>query len=156
MIVRVEDNGNRGRTAAPLASSSCACQRMTNAKAKQLHGANKMMQSILIFAPDPHPPRPNQDAWRLDARSKEDIGLAVEIDPDGKAATLDSESLTGYGVSKPLRIGAQVGWLIDRSIPSFCPVFGSSCLVSFAVLEPRGCWTRVFRRWFGQRRILLM
>eukprot|EP00752_Nemacystus_decipiens_P001913 g1842.t2 len=49
-----------------------------------------------------------KDAWRLDARSKEDIGLAVEIDPDGKAATLDSESLTGYGVSKPLRIGAQL------------------------------------------------
>ena len=49
-----------------------------------------------------------QEAWRLDSRSTEDIGLAVEIDPDGKAATLDSESLTGYGVSKPLRIGAQV------------------------------------------------
>lgn len=49
-----------------------------------------------------------QDAWKQDARSKEDIALAVEIDPDGKAATLDSESLTGYGVSKPLLIGAQV------------------------------------------------
>ncbi|CAM9642442.1 unnamed protein product [Ectocarpus sp. 12 AP-2014] len=49
-----------------------------------------------------------KDAWRLDSRSKEDIGLAVEIDPDGRAATLDSESLTGYGVSKPLRIGAQL------------------------------------------------
>lgn len=50
----------------------------------------------------------SQEAWKLDARSNEDIGLAVEIDPDGKAATLESESLTGYGVSKPLRIGAQV------------------------------------------------
>lgn len=49
-----------------------------------------------------------QEAWKRDARSQEDIGLAVEIDPDGKAATLDSDSLTGYGVSKPLRIGAQV------------------------------------------------
>eukprot|EP00904_Undaria_pinnatifida_P009462 jgi/Undpi1/5646/HiC_scaffold_2.g00921.m1 len=49
-----------------------------------------------------------KEAWRLDSRSTEDIGLAVEIDPDGKAATLDSESLTGYGVSKPLRIGAQL------------------------------------------------
>lgn len=54
--------------------------------------------------------RAPQEAWRLDSRSTEDIGLAVEIDPDGKAATLDSESLTGYGVSKPLRIGAQVGF----------------------------------------------
>lgn len=56
-----------------------------------------------------------QEAWKLDARSKEDVGLAVEIDPDGKAATLDSESLTGYGVSKPLRIGAQVGSLSSSS-----------------------------------------
>lgn len=52
--------------------------------------------------------RYEQEAWKRDARSQEDIGLAVEIDPDGKAATLDSDSLTGYGVSKPLRIGAQV------------------------------------------------
>lgn len=49
-----------------------------------------------------------QDAWKTDARNKEDIGLAVEIDPDGKLATLDEQSLTGYGVSKPLRIGAQM------------------------------------------------
>lgn len=49
-----------------------------------------------------------QEAWKQDSRSQEDIGLAVEIDPDGKAATLDGESLTGFGVSKPLRIGAQV------------------------------------------------
>lgn len=49
-----------------------------------------------------------QDAWKTDARNKADIGLAVEIDPDGKLATLDVESLTGYGVSKPLRIGAQM------------------------------------------------
>lgn len=34
--------------------------------------------------------------------------MVAEVDPDGKAATLDSGSLTGYGVSKPLRIGAQV------------------------------------------------
>lgn len=54
-----------------------------------------------------------QEAWRLDSRSTEDIGLAVEIDPDGKAATLDSESLTGYGVSKPLRIGAQVRFVSE-------------------------------------------
>lgn len=55
-----------------------------------------------------------QDAWKQDSRSQEDIGLAVEIDPDGKAATLDADSLTGYGVSKPLRIGAQVGFTLEE------------------------------------------
>lgn len=49
-----------------------------------------------------------QNAWKKDARSQQEIALAVEIDPDGKAATLESESLSGYGVSKPVVIGGQV------------------------------------------------
>lgn len=53
-------------------------------------------------------PSPLQAAWKKDARSQQEIALAVEIDPDGKAATLDSESLSGYGVSKPIVIGGQV------------------------------------------------
>lgn len=82
-----------------------------NKRKKEPNDANDSQTDTVLCNLRAHPP-PNQDAWRLDARSKEDIGLAVELDPDGKAATLDSESLTGYGVSKPLRIGAQVGGLL--------------------------------------------
>lgn len=78
----------------------------------------------------------SQTAWKQDQRSQEDIGVAVEIDPDGKAATLDAASLTGYGVSKPLLIGGQV--CISAGV-----CYSVVMLVSIAMIAVQGQGTRV-------------
>jgi hypothetical protein len=42
------------------------------------------------------------------AITQDEIGVAVVLDVDGKLATLDGGDLTGYGISKPIKLGGQV------------------------------------------------
>jgi hypothetical protein len=46
-----------------------------------------------------------KEAWKIDPRKSEDIGVAVVLDVDGQLATLDGGGLTGYGVSKVIKLG---------------------------------------------------
>ncbi|KAG5179230.1 hypothetical protein JKP88DRAFT_224551 [Tribonema minus] len=49
-----------------------------------------------------------KEVWLNDARAQDEIGVAVVLDVDGKLATLDAGDLTGYGISKPIKLGGQV------------------------------------------------
>ncbi|CAM9713569.1 unnamed protein product, partial [Discosporangium mesarthrocarpum] len=84
-----------GRTGPPVAA-----KRLT-LKGREFPVALELTSNDLAFPL-------TKDAWKKDARSLEDIGVAVVLDPDGKISTLDAGSLTGYAVSKQLRIGGQM------------------------------------------------
>ena len=53
-----------------------------------------------------YPLTPN--AWATDERKDQEIGIAATIDTDGRIVTGSKDDLIGFGISKPVTLGAQI------------------------------------------------